>query len=94
MIINWSSCISHSSDEKARKPRYGVEEEPPIAIIVFSAIQHVGVIAIFMIYPLIVAREAGVPPAEIAAILRMGMLALAAGTVCQAFPRGRSEVGS
>ncbi len=71
---------------------YGVEEEPPIAIIVFSAIQHVGVIAIFMIYPLIVAREAGVPPAEIAAILRMGMLALAAGTVLQAFPRG--PVGS
>jgi xanthine permease XanP len=71
---------------------YGVEEEPPIAIIVFSAIQHVGVIAIFMVYPLIVTREAGAPPAEIAAILRMGMLALAAGTVLQALPRG--PVGS
>jgi NCS2 family nucleobase:cation symporter-2 len=71
---------------------YGVEEEPPIAITVVSAIQHVGVIAIFMIYPLIVAREAGAPPAEIAAILRMGMLALAVGAVLQAIPRG--PVGS
>jgi NCS2 family nucleobase:cation symporter-2 len=38
---------------------YGADEEPPIAITVVSAIQHVGVIAIFMIYPLIIAREAG-----------------------------------
>jgi NCS2 family nucleobase:cation symporter-2 len=71
---------------------YGADEEPPIAITVVSAIQHVGVIAIFMIYPLIVAREAGAPPAEIAAILRMGMLALAVAVVLQAIPRG--PVGS
>jgi NCS2 family nucleobase:cation symporter-2 len=71
---------------------YGVEEKPPIAITVVSAVQHVGVIAIFMIYPLIVAREAAAPPAEIAAILRMGMLALAIGTVLQAIWRG--PVGS
>jgi xanthine permease XanP len=71
---------------------YGADEEPPIAITVVSAIQHVGVIAIFMIYPLIVAREAGAQPAEIAAILRMGMLALAVAVVLQAIPRG--PVGS
>ena len=46
------------------------------------------VAAIFMIYPLIIAREAGIPPAETAAILRMGMLALAVAVVLQALPRG------
>jgi xanthine permease XanP len=71
---------------------YGVDEEPPTAIAVVSAIQHVGVIAIFMIYPLIVAHEAGTSPAEIAAIMRMGMLALAVAVVLQAIPRG--PVGS
>jgi NCS2 family nucleobase:cation symporter-2 len=71
---------------------YGSDEKPPIAILVISAIQHVGVIAIFMIYPLIIARQAGVAPAEIAAILRMGMLALALAVILQALPRG--PVGS
>jgi NCS2 family nucleobase:cation symporter-2 len=71
---------------------YGIDEEPPTAITVVSAIQHVGVIAMFMIYPLIVAREGGAPPAEIAAILRMGMLALAVAVAFQAIPRG--PVGS
>jgi xanthine permease XanP len=71
---------------------YGADEKPPTAIIVISAIQHVGVIAIFMIYPLIVARQAGAPATEIAAILRMGMLALAVAVILQALPRG--PVGS
>jgi len=71
---------------------YGADEKPPTAIIVISAIQHVGVIAIFMIYPLIVARQAGAPASEIAAILRMAMLALAVAAILQALPRG--PVGS
>jgi xanthine permease XanP len=71
---------------------YGGDEDPPLAIMVVSAIQHVGVIAIFMIYPLIIAREAGAAPAEVAAILRMSMLALAVAVALQALPRG--PVGS
>ena len=71
---------------------YGAEEKPPIPIIIVSAIQHVAVIAIFMVYPLIVARQAGAQPAEIAAILRIGALALAVAAVLQALPRG--PVGS
>ena len=46
-------------------------------VAVVSAVQHVGVVAIFMIYPLIIGREAGLPADQIAAILQMGMLALA-----------------
>ncbi len=71
---------------------YGSGEKPPTAITIISAIQHVGVIAIFMIYPLIIAREAHVPANEIAAILRRGMLVLAVAVVLQALPRG--PVGS
>jgi len=71
---------------------YGSDEEPPIAITIISAVQHVGVIAIFMIYPLIIARQAGVPPQEIVAILRRAMLVLGVAVVLQALPRG--PVGS
>lgn len=66
---------------------YGSDEEPPLAITVISAVQHVGVIAIFMIYPILVSREAGAPADEIAAILRMAMLALAFAVVVQALLR-------
>ena len=71
---------------------YASEERPPLSITVISAVQHVGVMAIFLIYPLIVARAAGAPPGEIADILRLSMLVLAVGAVLQALPRG--PVGS
>jgi xanthine permease XanP len=67
---------------------YGSDERPPLAIMMISAMQHVAVVAIFLIYPLIVARAADVPPQQIAAILRLSLLAMAAGTVLQALPRG------
>jgi xanthine permease XanP len=71
---------------------YGADEDPPSSVTVISAIQHVGVIAIFMIYPLIIAREAGAPPDQVADILRWAMLTLAVAVVFQALPRG--PVGS
>jgi NCS2 family nucleobase:cation symporter-2 len=40
---------------------YGSDERPPLAIMMISAMQHVAVVAIFLIYPLIVARAADVP---------------------------------
>lgn len=85
-----------AADRRAtRKPAtlvYGSDEKPPAAITIISAVQHVGVIAIFMIYPLIIARTAGVPANEIGIILRRGMLVLAVAVLLQALPRG--PVGS
>lgn len=78
-----------------RKPAnlvYGVEEAPPHLVTLISAVQHVGVIAIFMVYPLIIGREAGASADVISAMLRMGMLALAVAVLLQALPRG--PVGS
>jgi NCS2 family nucleobase:cation symporter-2 len=74
-----------------RKPAnivYGVEEVPPPLVVLITALQHVGVIAIFMIYPLVIGREAGVSADVLASILRMGMLALAVAALLQALPRG------
>ena len=40
---------------------YGLEERPPAIVTWISALQHVGVCSIFMVYPLIIARQAGLP---------------------------------
>ncbi|MPZ40750.1 MAG: hypothetical protein GEU95_22405 [Rhizobiales bacterium] len=78
-----------------RKPAnlvYGVEEAPPLLVVLITAVQHVGVIAIFMVYLLMIGREASVSADVLASILRMGMLALAVAVLLQALPRG--PVGS
>jgi xanthine permease XanP len=78
-----------------RKPAnlvYGVEEVPPPLVVIVTAIQHVGVIAIFIVYLLMIGREAAVSVDVLANILRMGMFALAVAVLLQALPRG--PVGS
>ena len=71
---------------------YGVEEQPPVAVRWFSAIQQVAISSIYMIYPLILAREAGLHTGQIINMLQLGCIALAVGVLLQALPRG--PVGS
>src|SRR4051812_7133718 len=67
---------------------YGLEETPPAGVIWISAAQHVGVCAIFTVYPLIIAREAGLPADQTSNLLQLGFFVLAIGTLLQAMPRG------
>src|SRR5271155_4384716 len=71
---------------------YGVDEVPPIALTVVTGIQHVGVIAMFLIYPLVVSNQAKLDAEEVINILQMGMLVLAAAVLLQGLPNG--PVGS
>ena len=67
---------------------YGIEERPSLSVAIIIALQHVLAIAVNFIYPLLLAREAGLSTETAADMLRIGMIALAAGTVLQAIPRG------
>jgi xanthine permease XanP len=67
---------------------YGIDERPSLPVAIVIALQHVLAIAVNFIYPLLLAREAGLSTETAADILRVGMVALAAGTVLQAIPRG------
>ena len=91
-----AGLLVNSTHNSARKKpatlTYGLDESPPQIVIWISAIQHVAVLAIFMVYPLIIAREAGLPADQITNILQLGFIALAAATLFQALPRG--PVGS
>jgi len=71
---------------------YGAEERPPAAVTWISAAQHLGVLAIFLIYPLLVAQQAGLPADQITNMLQLCMIMLAIAVFIQALPRG--PVGS
>jgi len=71
---------------------YGVNEIPPHSVTLLNAAQHVGVIAINLVYPLLIFRLAGVSTDAVIALLALGMAILGLATFLQSAPRG--PVGS
>jgi NCS2 family nucleobase:cation symporter-2 len=78
-----------------RKPPgiiFGVDESPPLAINAVSGLQHVGLMSIYLVYPVLVAQAAGSSAEAGAALVSLTLVALALGTVLQVIPLG--PVGS
>ena len=61
---------------------YSVEEVPPLVILVMSALQHVAVMGVTLIFPLILARDANLNAAQTMNIVSLSMLGLGVATVC------------
>jgi len=78
----------HAGVIKPATLNYGLEELPPALVVWVSAAQHVAVCAIFLVYPLIIARQAGLPADQVTNILQLGFVSLAVGVLLQALPRG------
>jgi len=68
--------------------RYLPDDVPPLAVVVINALQYVAVTSCFLVFPLIIAREAGLPTSQTDNLVAWSMLALALGTTLQALPRG------
>ena len=78
-----------------RKPanmRYLPDDNPPLSVVIVNALQYVAVTSSFLVFPLIIAREAHLPAAAADGMLGWAMLVLALGTSLQA--RARGPVGS
>ena len=78
-----------------RKPDtlvYGLNEIPPPLVTLGNAVQHVALIGINVVYPLLVFRAAGASTALVANLIAVGLLVLGAGTILQWMRRG--PVGS
>ena len=78
-----------------RKPPnivYGIDEIPPLGVTALSGVQHVGLMSINLVYPVLVAQAAGTSADVAAAMVSMTLIALAIGTILQAIPLG--PVGS
>lgn len=63
---------------------YGLTEAPPPLITAGNAVQHVGLIAINLVYPLLIFRLAEVPVTGVANLIAIGLIVLGAGTFLQA----------
>ncbi|MEQ1775157.1 MAG: solute carrier family 23 protein, partial [Burkholderiales bacterium] len=71
---------------------YGVDEKPPLSVTVLNGVQHVGVIAINLIYPLVIFKMAGVSVSATVELLSVGLVVLGIGTFIQS--SRASPVGS
>ena len=61
---------------------YAVDEQPPWAILIVSALQHIGVMAVTLIFPIILAREASLSGTQFLDVISLSMLGLGVATVC------------
>jgi NCS2 family nucleobase:cation symporter-2 len=67
---------------------YGLEEAPPAVVTMLCGLQHVGLIATNLVYPLLVFRVAETPAQAVVDLIGAGMLVLAAATLLQALRVG------
>jgi xanthine permease XanP len=87
--------ILRSARPARKKPGeliYGVDNVPPPLTILFMGMQHVGLIRIELIYPLLVIQLAGLSPESSVNMLSLAMIALGLTAILQSLPRG--PVGS
>lgn len=78
-----------------RKPAnivFGVDERPYPDVLLASALQHVGILAIFLVFPVVIARTAHLPEDRILDLVSFSLLAMGIGAVLPALNRG--PVGS
>ena len=62
---------------------YGVDEKPPLPVTLSNGLQHAGVMAINMIYPLVLFKMAGASAAVTIELLSVGLVVLGIGTFVQ-----------
>jgi NCS2 family nucleobase:cation symporter-2 len=67
---------------------YALEDKPPPLITLFNGIQHVGLIAINLVYPLLIFRVVDAPVDTVSGLLSVGMLVLGVATFLQALRLG------
>jgi NCS2 family nucleobase:cation symporter-2 len=74
-----------------RKPHnisYGVDDTPPVRVTALAGLQHVGLMAIYLVFPALVAQAAGSSPKVAASFVSATLVALALGTLLQAIKFG------
>src|SRR5688572_134699 len=62
---------------------YGLNDTPPPTIIALNGFQHVGLIAINLVYPVLIFRAPGASAETIANFIALGMLVLGVATFLQ-----------
>ena len=95
VISSQLKLLGGASGARKKKPGelvHGVDDVPPPIVAFFLGTQHVGLIRIQLIYPLLVIQMAALVPEASVNMLSLAMLALGIGTILQSLPFG--PVGS
>lgn len=71
---------------------HGLDSRPPLRVLLPAAFQHVGLGAVTLVFPLLVAEAAGADANTTASYLSLAMIALGIGTILQCL--GRWGIGS
>jgi xanthine permease XanP len=75
----------------AKKPSsliYSADDRPGLLIALSNGAQHVGLISINLVYPLLICRAVGAPIPMVANLLSIGMVVLSVGTLIQVLRLG------
>jgi xanthine permease XanP len=72
---------------------YAVDDVPPPLVTLLNAVQHVGVIAINLVYPVLIFRAVDTPVEIVSSLLTMVMWSLAIGTFLQVYRIGPVGTG-
>src|SRR5688572_9292767 len=67
---------------------YGVDERMPKGVLFLSGLQHVGLMAMFLLYPVLIAKAVGAPAEVAASLVSLTLIAMAVGTILQVIPIG------
>lgn len=65
---------------------YGIEDTPPLGVTLASGVQHVVLLSIRLLFPMLVAREAGLPPERVLDVLAISMLVMSLAVYLQTLP--------
>ena len=71
---------------------YGVDDRPPAWATLLLGLQHIGIFAISLVFPVIIAKQAGLEVEQASRLVSLSMIAAGIGVVVQAQRRG--PVGS
>ena len=75
----------------AKKPVnlvYGVDEHPPLGTTLLQGLQHVFIMSVYFIFPVIIIHAVGGNNAQAATMIQMSMIAMGATTILQALRKG------
>jgi xanthine permease XanP len=97
MAGTWLRFLTSPPPSATRKKKpaeliHGIDDVPPPVTILLVGMQHVGVVRIQLIYPLLVIQLADLPTASSVNLLGLALLALGVAAILQSLPRG--PVGS
>jgi NCS2 family nucleobase:cation symporter-2 len=66
---------------------YSLHDVPPLFVVLVSGLQHVGLLSVFLLFPLLIIKEVGLPADLSANVLSLAMMTLGVATLLQALPK-------